>query len=142
MNGELLKNIPAWVGAAAGVWGIWVYFRNSRLRRAEWLSSLYEKFFERTELKSIREALDCEGNQSAAIDKLVSEEPAEFTDYLNFFEFVAVLRKARQLTQQEIEDLFCYYLDCLENSKQVRDYISRKGYERLDALLCNRAKRR
>jgi hypothetical protein len=142
MEGEIPKNIAALMGAAAALWGIYVYFTNSRLRRAEWLGSLYDKFYERSELKTVREILDCEDGQSAAIDKLVSEEPAEFSDYLNFFEFVAVLRKSRQLTQEEIEDLFHYYLDCLEKCRPVRAYIATKGYEQLDRLLQERAKRR
>jgi hypothetical protein len=103
---------------------------------------LYEKFYERPELKAVREVLDCEGGQSAAIEKLVSEEPAEFSDYLNFFEFVAVLRKSGQLTQEEIEDLFHYYLNCVENCRTVRAYIAKKGYEQLDRLLQERAQQK
>lgn len=141
MNGETLRSIATIVGALAALWGIYVYFTNSRLKRAEWLGNLYEKFYERPELKPVREILDCEGGHSAAIDKLISEEPAEFSDYLNFFEFVAVLRNSRQLSEGEIEDLFHYYLDCLENCRPVRDYITRKGYERLDLMLKKRAKR-
>jgi hypothetical protein len=53
--------------------------------------------------------LDCEASDSAGVVKLVSEEPFEFTDYLNFFEFVAVLWKSGQLKPDEIEDLFRYY---------------------------------
>jgi hypothetical protein len=86
--------------------------------------------------------LDCEGSASADITRLVSEEPSKFSDYLNFFEFVAVLQNSRQLKKAEIEDLFGYYLDCLENCPAVRNYIARKGYEQLDRLLRDRAKRR
>jgi len=82
--------------------------------------------------------LDCEASDSAGVVKLVSEEPPEFTDYLNFFEFVAVLWKSGQLKPDEIEDLFRYYLDCLEKNRKVRDYIAAKGYEYLDKLLRDR----
>jgi len=64
-----------------------------------------------------------------------SEEPREFTDYLKFFELVAVLQKSGQLTTEQIEDLFGYYLNCLERSAAVRKYISAEGYEQLDRLL-------
>jgi gamma-glutamylcyclotransferase (GGCT)/AIG2-like uncharacterized protein YtfP len=110
-NLELIKTLATVIAAAAAVWGIYVYFSNSRLRRAEWLASLYEKFYERSDLKDIREALDCEGGESADISRFFRDEPREFTDYLNFFEFVAVLQKARQLTKDEIEALFCYYFE-------------------------------
>jgi hypothetical protein len=86
--------------------------------------------------------LDCEGGQSAGIDNLVNEESAGFTDYLNFFEFVAVLRKSNQLTDEQIEDLFGYYLDCLESCQAVRTYVAKKGYEQLDRLLQERAQQK
>jgi hypothetical protein len=137
-----IKDLATIVGAVAALWAIYVYLTNSRLRRAEWLASLYEKFYERPDLKEIREILDCEGNDSADITKLVRDEPSKFSDYLNFFEFVAVLQNSRQLKKAEIEDLFGYYLGCLENCPPVRNYIARKGYEQLDRLLRDRAKRR
>src|SRR5215211_4203189 len=139
---EILKTIAAVIAAAAAVWGIYVYFSNSRLRRAEWIASMYEKFYEQAELKDNREALDFGGSNSANISRFINEEPREFTDYLNFFEFVAVLEKSRQLTKHEIEDLFCYYLDCLERTPAVRKYIADTGYEQLDRLLRKRASKK
>jgi hypothetical protein len=59
---------------------------------------------------------------------------------LNFFKFVAVLKKSGQLKQQEIEDLFGYYLGRLSNRPEMREYIVRNGYELLDELLRDRAK--
>jgi hypothetical protein len=137
---RVLKDIAAILGAVAALWAIYVYFTNSRLRRAEWLASLYEKFYERPDLKEVREILDCDGSDSPEVDRMVSEEPAKFSDYLNFFEFVAVLQKSRQLKEGEIEDLFGYYLDCLENGPKLRQYISVKEYENLDKLLRSRSK--
>ena len=135
-----LKDIATIVGALAALFAIYVYFGNSRLERARWLGSLYEKFYERNDLKEVREVLDCDKGDSPEINKLVDEESQRFTDYLNFFEFVAVLGKSGQLKQGEIEDLFRYYLDCLEKNRKVRDYIAAKGYEHLDKLLRDRAR--
>ena len=67
---------------------------------------MYEKFYEKSDLKAVREIVDCEGGDSPGISRLVSEEPPELTDYLNFFEFVAVLKKSHQLSANEIESLF------------------------------------
>lgn len=100
-----------------------------------------QKFYEKSDLKAVREILDCEGSDSPDISRLVSEEPPELTDYLNFFEFVAVLKKSHQLSANEIESLFGYYLDCLEKCGQVRNYIANKGYEHLNNLLQARATR-
>jgi len=139
MDAETVKALAAIIAAAAALWGTYVFFSNSRLQRAKWLFELYEKFYESDDLKAIRETLDCEAGNSPHIEKLITDESAEFTDYLNFFEFVAVLKKLRQLTTDEIEGLFRYYLDCLQRSGQVRSYIAKKGYEHLDELLKGRA---
>jgi hypothetical protein len=136
-------DISAIAGTVAALfaiyWGLYQYSRNWRLERARWLASLYEKFYEKENLKKIRQTLDREGNLQKLKD-LVSDEPAEFTDYLNFFEFVAILANSKQLKPNEIEDGFGYYLNRLEDNSDVRDYISKSGYERLDKLLRDRAK--
>jgi len=132
--------LAALVGAVGALFAIKNYGRNSRLERARWLESLYTKFYEEKELKKVRKHLDCETGASPEIDAMVNEESDEFTDYLNFFEFVAILGKSRQLEQDEIEDLFGYYLDRLEKSPKVREYVASpaKGYEHLDKLLRDR----
>jgi hypothetical protein len=138
---ELIKALATVVGAGAGVVAIRVYYSNSRLQRAKWLAELYQKFYERADLKDVRTALDCEMSELSAVSALLREEPGEFTDYLNFFEFVAVLGKLGQLHSQEIEYMFGYYLDCFEKCTDVRKYIAdeKKGYEQLDKLLRQRA---
>jgi len=126
-------------GLLAAFWAIYVYNRNSRVRHAEWLLSLYEKFYE-SELREIREILDCVNGDSDHVTEVVSGERRDFTDYLNFLEFVAVLQKSNQLIDGEVEDLFCYYLDCLQKCRDVRNYIADKtnGYEQLGRLLRER----
>ncbi len=88
----------------------------------------------REQLKKVRDSLDCEADQEQ-VNELVLRGQANFTDYLNFFEFVAFLGYKNQLTQEEIEDLFGYYLSCLKRHSRVRKYIKENGYERLDSLL-------
>jgi len=39
-------------------WGLWTYRRSVRLEKAKWMKELYEKFYERSELKSVRDILD------------------------------------------------------------------------------------
>ncbi len=121
--------------AIAAVFGVYVYWRNSRLERAKWLASLYEKFYEKGHLKEIRQILDCDDEISLEIAKLIRDESANFTDYLNFFEFVAFLKNARQLNFSEVEQLFGYYLNSLERRKEIRLYIEAKDYQLLGNLL-------
>jgi hypothetical protein len=70
---------------------------------------------------------------------VIREEPA-FTDYLNFFEFIAFLKASRQLKDPEIEALFGCYLNCLKRHDRVKQYISNpeNGYEGLAKLLVSR----
>lgn len=125
--------------AVAAGFAAFVYRRNSALERAKWASTLYEKFFEATTLKQMRDKLDCWNDSEAVNEIIIKEEPA-FTDYLNFFEFIAFLKTSKQLTASEIESLFGYYLDCLCRHDRLKQYISdaEHGYEGLAKLLMAR----
>jgi hypothetical protein len=72
-----------------------------------------------------------DSSNSQNIDKLVDEESIEFTDYLNFFEHIAIFAASGQLTRPDVEASFAYYLNCLESQPKVRAYIENeeKGYE-------------
>lgn len=125
--------------ALAAGFAAFVYRRNSALERAKWASTLYEKFYEATTLKQMRDRLDCLNDVDSVNEIVIREEPA-FTDYLNFFEFIAFLKKSKQLKDSEIEVLFGYYLDCLNRHDRVKQYISNpdNGYEGLANLLISR----
>ena len=116
-----------------------VYYRNSAFERAKWASALYEKFYEETTLKQLRDRLDCL-KDSDSVNEIVIKEEAAFTDYLNFFEFVAFLKSSKQLKNSEIEALFGYYLDCMNRHDRVKQYVSNpeNGYEGLAKLLTSR----
>ncbi len=124
---------------AIGVTG-WQYLRSKKLERAKWDLQLYEKFFEQQTLKEIREILD-DDPLNPAIAKTIAEEPPAFTDYLNFFEFVAFLREQKQIGSDDLETLFGYYLNRLRDNPAVAEYVhtKEKGYEKLSRLLKNRA---
>ena len=123
---------------AAG-FAAFVYHRNSTFERAKWASSLYEKFYEGTNLKQVRDKLDCLMD-SDHVNEIVIREEANFTDYLNFFEFIAFLNASKQLKNSEIEVLFGYYLDCLNRHDRIKQYIANpeNGYEGLAQLLGSR----
>jgi hypothetical protein len=123
-------------GIVAAFWALWVYRSNSQRERARWAESLYARFYERAELKGVRDSLDCPSDDSR-VASLVTEEPAALTDYLNFFEFVAYLESSKQLAEADVDALFSYYLECLKKHKAVSDYIQNrdKGFEYLRKIL-------
>jgi hypothetical protein len=108
------------------------YRANRHLAQTKWESALYDKFFERPDLKGIRQALDCESD-NAEVAELVNRERADFTDYLNFFEHVAYLVKRGQITRADADAYFQYYFSCLRRHGSVRDYVRNKahGFENL-----------
>lgn len=135
----IAATISALATALAALFAAFVYRRNSTLERAKWASTLYEKFFEATTLKQMRDRLDCL-NDMDLVNEIVIREESSFTDYLNFFEFIAFLKTSKQLKDSEIDALFGYYLDCLKRHDRVKQYISNpeNGYEGLANLLKSR----
>jgi hypothetical protein len=105
------------------------------LEQSRWLSTFYDKFYETEKYKRVRELRDSE--KSDEIRNMVDTEDPDFTDYLNFFEHVAMFAGSKQLRTDDVEASFCYYLDCLKVHEKVRDYINNadKGYEKLKSYL-------
>jgi hypothetical protein len=124
-----------------GTLAVVTFWRAANVRRAEWLSKLHAQFFEGSAYKQIRRALD--NSKSPDLLQLQESTSADedsdlveaFDVYLNFFEFVASLRKMHQLKTKEISMMFDYYLRLLCKHAFVRDYIRGHGFEELDALI-------
>lgn len=143
---EILKDIiipgvAVLVAAVGGAITIYIYYSNSQLRRAEWLYSLFEKFFyqsryadirrlldygDKNDLEHLRKALDTHGNQQL-------EE--ELVDYLNFFEFIATLWKLEQLPIEQVRMMFDYYIQRLGDYDFIMIYLETQGFEGLASLV-------
>lgn len=78
-----------------------------------------------------------DGDDPSQISELVKKEPASFTDYLNFFEFLAYLCESGQIEKKEMAGVFDYYLRKLKQSSEVAAYINdpTKGFEKLAKVL-------
>jgi|SRR5882672_2134374 len=104
-NYELWKLLPQTayyvVGIIAALWALVVYRRNRRLEQAKWLSTFYDKFYESDKYKEVRELLDSDAAEE--IRTKVEHEDADFTDYLNFFEHVAIFARSKQLRTDDVE---------------------------------------
>lgn len=127
--------VPAWLA-----W--WSYRQKVKLDRAKWMKELYEKFYERSDLKVVRDLVDSneeEVTKRAELDKLIEEERPEFTDYLNFFEFLGYLEESKQARKEDVLGMFHYYLVSIKEKKneKIVKYIRNrtKGFEKLEKLL-------
>lgn len=133
---KLVQIFSYLAGAVAAISAFLVYHSNSRRERARWVENLYSRFFEKSELKEIRDKLDCDAND-AIVDALVTQESSAWTDYLNFFELVAYLQESKQVAAEDVSALFQYYLGCLRKHRAVMDYIGNesKGFKYLRNLI-------
>lgn len=135
---KVLLDVSALIAGGIAVFTFW---KNSRLRRAEWLYNLHAKFFESPNYKKMRYVIDYKSqpdfsNLPDALTQGVPHQLAEdFVDYLNFFEFVASLWKLRQITIEEIAMVFEYYVRQLGDHTFVMDFIATNGFESLNQLI-------
>lgn len=114
------------VAAFAACWAVKVYRDNARRERARWADSLFSRFFVAPDYKKIRDLLDS-GPDDPKVKELVKNDSAEWTDYLNFFEFVQYLLASKQLFKEDVDALFGYYVGCLRKHPAVITYIKDKG---------------
>ena len=133
--GQLLAWIAALIAVIVAVVN---YQQQTRLKQAEWLKSLFEKFFESPTYKEVRVWLDYDTlhehlTVGDAEKRRVNEE--KFTDFLNFFEFIGVLYSHKHLTFAQVYDVFDYYLKKIAADADCREWIDQYSFEKLKALL-------
>jgi uncharacterized protein YebE (UPF0316 family) len=113
---------------------LFTYLKNNKVKRGEWLKSLYEKFYESEIYKDVRKTIGYEKVSEYLglhTDGQVMNEDNEekLINYLNFFEFIATLLKRKYIKQQEVEDLFDYYFRKIKADKFIKEnYIEKEGY--------------
>ena len=122
--------------AIIGIWLSWKTFKsNQRVRRAEWLQSLFERFYEKDTYKDARRWIDFKMLEKELADDPEHRKEEKLADFLNFFEFIATLEKMKQLSLVEIKLLFAYYLGTIKESAFCMEYVRQSGYKNLNNLL-------
>lgn len=120
---------------------IYIYYRNSQLQRAQWLYSLFEKFFCQSQYAKIRSLLDYGNKDEIAQLRCTLESHAEtqleedLVNFLNFFEFIASLWQLRQLPIKQIRMMFDYYIRRLGDYDFIMNYLAQNGFEGLSDLI-------
>ncbi|HXB21247.1 MAG TPA: hypothetical protein VNV88_07700 [Candidatus Solibacter sp.] len=126
------------------------YAHQNNLERLKWLQQLYDSFYNQDRYKSVRQKIDfndVEGLFSLLLRSNTEPQSMrfeerkqldEFTDYLNFFEWIAFLESKGQLSFEDVDSMFNYYLKRVmqvDQDQQFRKYIQHAGYEKLHKLL-------
>ena len=136
--------IPSAAVLTAAVGGgitIYIYYKNSKLEKAKWLYSLFEKFFYEDKYDEIRQLLDYDRKDKIEELKTVikshSQEDLEekLVDYLNFFEFISSLKKMNQLSLSEIQMMFDYYIRRLGDYDFLMEYLDEESFNGLKELV-------
>ena len=138
---ELLKALGGVVALLGLAIALVNYRRSVKTKRAEWLASLHEKFFESDRYKDIRRVLDyhAEPQYAELVNAIVTGVHHTLADelyrYLNFFELLAGLRLLGQISNEEIIGLFDYDLRLMKQHDFIVAALRPQGFERLAELL-------
>jgi hypothetical protein len=137
---KILQAMLLLVSVAGGIIAVITYRRDSNRRRAEWLMSFYEKFYEEPQYKRIRYILDYQPHEYEELKRAVEsgqadERVEQMVDYLNFFEFVGSLLRLGQISLRDVRMLFEYYLRNIQSHGWLRQFVKDQGFESLDLLL-------
>ena len=135
----LPSTLVEWVQLFSGLGIIFAastYFFNQKIKRAEWLKSLFEKFYENEHLyKDVRKWLDFGLLEKELAADNDHDKEEKLADFLNFFEFIAVLENGKQIQLSEIEKLFSYYLKLIKRTPICQKYIASYEFKNLPKLL-------
>ena len=140
-----LKVIGGSIVSVSATLGWITYRRNKQLERVKWLSQLHEKFFVEDTYQTARILLDY---KYPSVDykrlEIAFPDPGNFevpqlqerlVIYLNFFEFVATLKKEGQLSLDEIRLVFGYYIASLKNHEWLYASLKKNKFRNLPTLI-------
>ncbi len=124
------------IGMVAALLSWYQYAKNSRRERSRWLFDLYQRFYGDPSLKKMASLIDW-GETSFLRDESERQLWTELDEYLNFFEFIAFLKRNGQLKLGEIRSMFDYPLEKISDDPKVLAYLRlpEHGYEGLNELL-------
>ena len=126
---EIIALIQALAIVVGGGWSIYLLWRSSRDRKAEWLWKLYTEFRQEPSFASI----------SSELERGVwPGSSAHLDGYLGFLETVAVLCRMHQFGRKHSHAVFGYWVEQLGRSDIALQWLEDYGYEHLRAWAENR----
>jgi len=137
---DILPSLGILTGIIGGIYGLRQYYLNSKIKRAEVLSGLVERFYFEGKFTKVREWLDTDRQKKMSWEVFKKETEkeniaAEFSDYLNYFQFIVSLRKLAQIKDSDISVMFNYYIVNLKNNTNVMKYLVEYGYKELNDFI-------
>ncbi len=130
-----IKDLFSILSSCSVLVAAYTFYLNNRLKRAEWLKTLFEKFYEGPNYKDVRRWIDFDRLEEELLVDIDGVKEEKFSDFLNFFEFIAVLEKEKQLGYEEIKSLFAYYFRLIDQNEFCKNYIYKNRYKNLYKFL-------
>lgn len=132
---DILQGLFYLAGILAVVGSGLQYRSNSQQQRFRWLFDLYLRFYADHELQEMLSRIDWE--ETTFVQEEDRDLLARLDQFLNFFEFVAILVEEKRLRLKEVAAMFDYPLRKIADDKDVAGYVARQeyGYEKLNDLL-------
>ena len=134
----------------AGFKAVKEYAERTQAEQIRWVGDLFGRFFQEKLYRQVRQKVDYDDlNDIAALLEKNKDTNAEFskeerdqldafTDYLNFFEFIAFLITKKRMASEDVRQIFDYYLKRFNEIKHrgaVMEYPEKDGFENLRKLL-------
>jgi hypothetical protein len=152
---QFLPEIGTAVGLITAALAYRNYHKQTKLERLKWLQQLYESFYKDNRYRPMRQRIDFDDlddllpllrkneTRSEKLSQAQRDQLDEFTDYLNFFEWIAFLEHKGQLPFKDLDVMFNYYLCRIvqidkQHQNKISKYIKENGYEQFLRLLTDR----
>ncbi len=128
--------------AAGGslIFSAFTYYKNNKVKRGEWLKTLFEKFYEENKFSEVRKHIEYETlNIYLGVDlngmctNMDNEE--NLVNYLNFFELIAFLKLNGHIEKLEVKSMFGYFIKSLNKDEFIKRYLRQFDFENLEMLL-------
>jgi hypothetical protein len=146
------------VAVIALPFAIWAYISRTELERTQWAFTLFKTLFAegdqsgQAKYQRIINLISYEGTDSTKICEVTGaildwecegslvRAQTELSNYLNFFECVAILCREEQIDLDIALLFYDAYLEEIDRHERLRHFIHRYGYENLEGLLRERRK--
>lgn len=111
-----------------GAWALYLFRKQTLVKRADWIASLHEKFYQNSTYSAVRLKID----QGVNIFKAETKHDDSLTVYLNFFQYVGALVELGQLSISEVDMIFGWEINALmKHEADAAKYLNENAYDRV-----------
>lgn len=127
------------ISAIGGAIALYGFKKSNDLKRMEWLTKLYEKYYQSNQYRQGRKLLEVD-NREKLNAFIILNPPDEmfvdnFNEFLYFFEYISTLWQLGHLKLEEARMLFDNNLTSMATNQQLFPYLLKHNFVELIKLL-------